>query len=67
MLYLPMFLLTRGFKKMFSDKVEFDNISQINPLDFEHQRNMDDWLILEKIEDVVVGSSKPYDYDNSRF
>ena len=47
--------------------VEFENMSQIDPLDFEHQRNMDDWLILEKIEDVVVGSSKPYDYDNSRF
>ncbi|SHE78721.1 hypothetical protein [Alkalibacter saccharofermentans] len=47
--------------------VEFENMSQINSLDFEHQRNMDDWLILEKIEDVVVGSSKPYDYDKSRF
>lgn len=47
--------------------VEFTNIKEITPLDFEHQGNMDDWLILEKIEDVVVGSSKPYNYDNSKF
>jgi hypothetical protein len=47
--------------------VEFENMNQISPLDFEHQRNMDDWLILEKIEDVVVGSSKNFSYDNSRF
>ena len=47
--------------------VEFENVHEIGPLDFEHQRNMDDWLILDKIEDVVVGSSKPYNYKNSRF
>lgn len=47
--------------------VEFQNISEIEPLDFEHQGNMDDWLIIEKIEDVVVGSSIPYNYDNSKF
>lgn len=29
--------------------------------------DMDDWLILEKIEDVVVGSSVPYNYENSKF
>jgi hypothetical protein len=28
---------------------------------------MDDWLIIEKIEDVVVGTSIPYDYKNSKF
>ena len=47
--------------------VEFENMIEINPLDFEHQRNMDDWLILERIEDVIVGSSKPYDYDHAKF
>jgi hypothetical protein len=47
--------------------VEFENVSEINPLDFEHQGNMDDWLILEKVEDVVVGTSKTYNYDKSRF
>jgi hypothetical protein len=47
--------------------VEFDNLKKITPLDFDHQSNMDDWLIIEKIEDVVVGTSIPYNYDKSRF
>jgi hypothetical protein len=47
--------------------VEFENVKEIEPLDFEHQVNMDDWLIIEKIEDVVVGTSIPYNYDNSKF
>jgi hypothetical protein len=47
--------------------VEFKDVEKINPLDFDHQKNMDDWLILEKIEDVVVGTSIPYDYEKSRF
>ena len=46
---------------------EFVDLKEIEPLDFEHQGNMDDWLILEKIEDVVVGSSIPYNYDKSKF
>ena len=36
-------------------------------LDFDHQGNMDDWLILDRIEDVVVGTSIPYNYNNARF
>lgn len=47
--------------------VEFENVQQIEALDFEHQGNMDDWLILEKIEDVVAGTSIPYSYELSRF
>lgn len=47
--------------------VEFENVKKIPPLDFEHQGNMDDWLILEKIEDVIVGTSIPYNYKNSKF
>ena len=47
--------------------VEFENVKKIFPLAFEHQGNMDDWLILEKIEDVVVGTSIPYNYKNSKF
>jgi len=47
--------------------VEFENVKEIEPLDFEHQANMDDWLIIEKIEDVVVGTSIPYNYDKSKF
>ena len=40
--------------------VEFENVTQIESLNFEHQGNMDDWLIIDKIEDVVVGTSIPY-------
>ena len=47
--------------------VEFENVEEITPLAFEHQSNMDDWLILEKIEDVVAGTSIPYNYEKSRF
>lgn len=48
--------------------VEFTDVKLIEPpLVFAHQGNMDDWLILEKIEDVVEGTSIPYDYSNSRF
>lgn len=47
--------------------VEFDNVKKITPLEFDHQSNMDDWLIIEKIEDVVVGTSIPYNYEKSRF
>jgi hypothetical protein len=47
--------------------VEFHQLETIEPLDFDHQSNMDDWLIIEKIEDVVVGTSIPYNYDKSKF
>ena len=47
--------------------VEFDNLEEITPLDFDHQGNMDDWLIIEKIEDVVTGTSIPYNYEISKF
>lgn len=47
--------------------VEFEDVKEIPQLDFDHQRNMDDWLILERIEDVVVGTSIPYNYDKVKF
>ncbi len=48
--------------------VEFENVESITPpLAFDHQGNMDDWLIIEKIKDVVVGTSIPYNYDKSKF
>lgn len=48
--------------------VEYEQVERIEPpLNFEKQTNMDDWLILEKIEDVLVGTSIPYNYDKSRF
>ncbi len=46
--------------------VEFSNLEEITPLAFDRQNNMDDWLIIEKIEDVVVGTSIPYNYDKSK-
>lgn len=46
--------------------VEFENVEEIAPLDFDHQGNMDDWLIIDKIEDVVVGTSIPYNYEKSK-
>lgn len=47
--------------------VEFKDVKEIDTLDFDHQNNMDDWLIIEKIEDVVVGTSIPYNYEKSKF
>jgi hypothetical protein len=48
--------------------VEFAEVKPIMPpLVFDHQTNMDDWLIVEKIEDVLVGTSKSYNYENSKF
>lgn len=47
--------------------IEFTNVEKIKPFDFDHQNNMDDWLIINKIEDVVVGTSIPYNYENSKF
>ena len=48
--------------------VEFSDVKAIvPPLSFDHQGNMDDWLIIEKIEDVVVGTSIPYNYEKSKF
>ena len=48
--------------------VEFEKMELIEPpLLFDHQGNMDDWLIIDKIEDVVVGTSIPYNYEKSKF
>jgi hypothetical protein len=47
--------------------VEFEDVKEIGPLDFERQGNMDDWLIIDKIEDVLIGTSIPYNYEKSRF
>ena len=47
--------------------VEFEDVEEITPLPFDHQGNMDDWLIIDKIEDVVVGTSIAYNYEKSKF
>lgn len=53
--------------KKFLCLVEFTNVETIEPpLAFDRQGNMDDWLIIEKIEDVVVGTSIPFTYENAR-
>ncbi|WP_099205414.1 hypothetical protein [Scatolibacter rhodanostii] len=58
---------TRWHKKCLC-LVEFSHVKKIAPtLAFDHQGNMDDWLIIEKIEDIVVGTSIPYNYEKSRF
>ncbi|MGG7097009.1 hypothetical protein [Clostridium sardiniense] len=57
---------TRWHKKCLC-LIEFSDVKEIEPLEFDHQGNMDDWLIIENIEDVVVGTSIPYNYDKSRF
>lgn len=41
--------------------VEFENVEEIAPIAFEHQSNMDDWLILQRIEDVAAGTGTQYD------
>ncbi|NLN56297.1 MAG: hypothetical protein GX148_08395 [Clostridiales bacterium] len=47
--------------------IEFAGVEKIDPpLAFEKQSNMDDWLIIEKIEDVLAGTSIPYNYDKSK-
>ena len=46
--------------------VSFAHVEAIAPLAFDHQGNMDDWLIIDKIEDVVVGTSIPYNYEKSK-
>ena len=41
--------------------VEFENVEEIAPIAFEHKSNMDDWLILKRIEDVAAGTGTQYD------
>lgn len=48
--------------------IEFEQVEKIEPpLQFEKQTNMDDWLIIDKIEDILVGTSVPYNYEKSKF
>ncbi len=67
----PKLALTEKQKNRWHKKclclVEFENVQAIEPMDFDHQGNMDDWLIIEKIEDVVVGTSVAYNYEKSKF
>ena len=56
--------------RVFKDEILYfmeKGTKKITALDFNHQGNMDDWLMIEKIEDVVVGTSIPYNYEKSKF
>lgn len=57
---------TRWHKKCLC-LIEFSNVEKIEDLEFERQGNMDDWLILKDIKDVLVGTSIPYNYENAKF
>lgn len=46
--------------------IEFEKLETIEPLEFDRQGNMDDWLIIEKIEDVLTGTSISYNYEKSK-
>jgi len=47
--------------------VSFTDVKELQPaLAFEKQSNMDDWLIVDKVEDVLIGTSIPYNYENSK-
>ena len=63
--------LSQNQKKRWHKKclclVGFEDVKPIAPLEFDHQGNMDDWLIIERIDDVVTGTSIPYSYEKSRF
>lgn len=54
-------------KAFITEAVPGEMMEEIALLYFDHQGNMDDWLIIEKIEDVVMGTSIPYNYEKSRF
>lgn len=47
--------------------IQFGKVEIFEPLKLDHQTNMDDWLILDKIEDVVEGTSKAFNYENAKF
>lgn len=38
--------------------IEFENVEMIEPLEFSHNSIIDDWLILENIEDVTLANCK---------
>lgn len=69
--FQPMLNLSEKQKTRWHKKclclVAFEDVQAIPVMEFDHQGNMDDWLILDKIEDVVVGTSIPYNYKKSRF
>lgn len=64
-------LLTTAQKQRWHRKclclISFKDVEVIESMEFDHQGNMDDWIMVEKIEDVVVGTSIKYNYEKARF
>ena len=61
-LNLTLAQLQRLVGKKYLVLVEVKEVETITPFQTEHQKNMDDWLILKRIEDVLVGTGKPHEY-----
>ncbi len=40
--------------------IEVTDVQAIEPLKFERQKNMDDWITVESIEDILEGADKKY-------
>lgn len=40
--------------------IEVADVQAIEPLKFERQKNMDDWITVESIEDILEGADKKY-------
>lgn len=37
---------------------DWEDAREISPHSYDHQGGMEDWLMMEKIEDVAAGTSK---------
>lgn len=47
--------------------VEFSDVTEITPIDFEHENNIDEWLILDGVENIGINTSTSSSYGIGRF
>ncbi len=52
--------IKRWAGKKFLCLVELKDVQELQPLNFERQNNMDDWITVESITSVLEGSDKKY-------
>ncbi len=52
--------IKRWAGKKYLCMVEFQDVEAIEPLAIQRQSNMDDWITVEKIESILVGSTEKY-------
>lgn len=52
--------IKRWAGKKFLCLVELKDVQEIQPLNFERQNNMDDWITVESITSVLEGSDEKY-------